>query len=100
MNPHAPDPLSDELRQWLVQPRANPHFRTSVWAKIEASRRPSTWSAFARGHLALVTVFLFGSVLIGAWGGRTQAREQFDADRSVLAANYVHQLDARWMRSP
>jgi hypothetical protein len=99
MIPTPNDPLSSELQQWRVEPSSNPQFRTSVWAKIEATRRAASWSSFARAHPALVTVFLASGALFGAWSGRVQAREQFETDRSVLAANYVHELDARWMRS-
>jgi len=94
------DPLSEQLYQWQLQPRTNPQFRTNVWAAIERGRKPATWPGFARAHRTMVAVLVAGGALVGAWGGRAQARDQVDADRSALAANYVHQMDARWMRSP
>ncbi len=94
------DPLSPTLREWRVAPHPNPNFRTNVWARIDAARRPSTWTKFARAHPAFVAAFVAAGVLFGAWSGQAKARERTDADRTTLAANYVHRLDARWMREP
>jgi hypothetical protein len=83
-----------------VAPRSNPGFRTQVWARIEAARRPSTWTSFARAHPAVVSALLVAAILAGAWTGRTEARDHMRADQEAIAATYVHALDARWMRHP
>lgn len=101
MTPSEPnDSLSPTLQQWRVVPRSNPNFRAAVWARIDAAARPSTWTKFARAHPAIVTAFVVAGVLLGAWSGQNEAREHTEADRSVLAATYVHRLDARWLRQP
>lgn len=101
MDPSQPnDPLSPILRQWSVTPPANPQFRTAVWARIDAARRPSTWAKFARAHPAIVSGMLVAAIAAGAWSGRTEARDRTEADRTAIATAYVHGLDARWMRQP
>jgi hypothetical protein len=101
MPSHPPDdPLSRALADWHVNPSRDPQFRSAVSRRVDAARRPSTWSKFARAHPAVVSALLLGAVLAGAWSGRTEARERIEADRTAIAANYVHSLDARWMRAP
>ena len=95
-----PNSLSKTLAGWQVNPPRNPQFRAAVWARIEAAHQPSTWSKFARAHATLVGTLLFTAVAAGAWTGRVEAREQMKADRTAIAASYVHSLDARWMRHP
>lgn len=97
---HHDDPLSRALAGWRVNPRPAPDFRAAVWSRIHAADAPTNWSAFARGHAALVSSLLVVGVLLGALTGRNEARERSDADRTTIAANYVHSLDARWMRNP
>lgn len=89
---------SPALSHWRVDPPRNPQFRAEVWARIDAAARPSTWAKFARAHPGLVTSALAAAILLGAWRGRTEAREQTAADRYAIAGDYVHALDARWMR--
>jgi hypothetical protein len=86
------------LTTWRITPQKNPEFRTSVWARLDAARRPSTWSMFARTHPAIVGAMMLTAIVAGAWSGRTEANERTEADRAKIAANYVHALDARWTR--
>jgi hypothetical protein len=95
-----PDPLSRALATWRVAPRRNPRFRAEVWARIETVRRVPTWSGYLRAHGALVAGALAVAVVTGAWRGREEARERNATARAELVAEYVHGLDARWMRSP
>ena len=53
-----------------------------------------------RAHGALVAGALMLAVVLGAWTGRERARERTAAARAALVADYVHGLDARWMRLP
>ena len=41
---------------------------------------------------------IVAGAVAGAWSGRAEARNKLQSDRSAVAANYVHSLDARWMR--
>jgi hypothetical protein len=91
---------SPDLRAWRIHPSRNPEFRTAVWARIDAARHPSTWSRFARAHAALVGGVLALAIAVGAWTGHSEAEQRANADRSALAATYVHRLDARWLRTP
>lgn len=89
-----PIPLSD----WNVNPSRNPEFRANVWARIESASRPANWARFAVMHPAIVAGALAAALVAGAWTGAAEARNRTAADRAVIAANYVHSLDARWMR--
>ena len=53
-----------------------------------------------RAHGALVAGALAVAVMLGAWTGRERARGSEAQARAALVADYVHGLDARWMRSP
>ena len=97
---HPDETLSRALADWRVAPRRNPQFRTAVWARIEAARRAPSWTGYARAHGALVASALVVAVVLGAWTGRVQARERDAAARAAVVADYVHGLDARWMRLP
>lgn len=98
--PSETDRLSRALADWRVAPRRSPQFRATVWARIEAARRAPTWTGYLRAHGALVAGALAVAVIVGAWRGREQARERDATARAALVADYVHGLDARWMRSP
>lgn len=95
-----PDPLSHALAAWRVGPCRNPRFRAGVWAQIAANRKAPTWSGYLRAHGALVAGALALAVVTGAWRGREEARARDAMARAALVAEYVHGLDARWMRSP
>jgi len=92
--------LSRTLADWRVAAPRSPRFRTDVWARIEAARRAPTWAGYLRAHGALVAGALMVAVVLGAWSGRERARGRDAAARSALVADYVHGLDARWMRLP
>ena len=98
--PSEPDRLDCALNEWRLAPAHNPRFRAETWARIEAARRPPSWAGYLRAHGALVAGALAGALLLGAWEGRAQARERDAAARATLVADYVHGLDARWMRLP
>ncbi|HVU34377.1 MAG TPA: hypothetical protein VHE61_13150 [Opitutaceae bacterium] len=97
-SPKSDDPLSATLASWRVAPPRDPNFRTEVWHRLEAARRPASWTRFVRVHPAFVTGALAAAVLLGALSGRVEAQQRAAADRMTIAANYVHALDARWMR--
>jgi len=99
-SPLQPDSISRALADWRVAPRRNPQFRAEVWARIAAARRAPSWSGYLRAHGALVAGALVVAVVLGAWRGREEARERDAMARAALVADYVHGLDARWMRSP
>lgn len=92
--------LSRALAEWRVAPRRNPSFRADVRARIERERRTPTWPGYVRAHGALVAAALALAVLVGAWSGRERARAREAQAQAALVAEYVHGLDARWMRSP
>lgn len=99
-SPESNDPLNRALADWRVAPARNPQFRAAVWRRLEAARRPSTWTKFARSHPAAVSSVLVAAVLLGAVSGRTRAQHRTAADRLAIATDYVHSLDARWLRNP
>lgn len=92
--------LSRALADWRVTPRRSPKFRADVWARIERDRRAPTWTGYLRAHGALVAAALAVAVLIGGWSGRERAKAREAQAQAALVAEYVHGLDARWMRSP
>jgi len=98
--PDPEEPLSRTLADWRVTPPRHPHFRPDVWSRIEAARRAPTWTGYVRAHGALVAGALMLAMVLGAWTGRERARERDAAARATLVADYVHSLDARWMRLP
>jgi hypothetical protein len=99
-SPNPSDPLLRALTDWRIAPQRNPQFRAAVWQRIEAARRAPTWTGYVRAHSALVAGALMLAVVLGAWGGRERARARDAAARDALVAEYVHGLDARWMRLP
>ena len=98
LNPN--ETLSRALADWRVVPPRNPRFRAEVSARIEAARCTPTWTGYMRAHGTLVAGALMLAVVLGAWTGREQARERAAAARAAIVADYVHGLDARWMRLP
>ena len=99
-SPNPSEPLSRTLADWRLAPPRNPQFRTEVWARIEAARRAPSWAGYVRAHGTLVGCALTLAMILGAWSGRERAHERAAAARAALVADYVHGLDARWMRLP
>ena len=99
-SPDSNEPLTRALAGWRLAPPRNPHFRTAVRDRLEAARGAPTWTGYLRAHGALVATALAVAVLLGAWSGRERARQHDAAMRATLVADYVHGLDARWMRLP
>jgi hypothetical protein len=97
---HEHSGLGGLLPEWKVDPKRNPRFRTEVWGRIEASKAASSWTGYAWAHAPWITGVLALAIVLGAIGGREQARAQASADQAALASAYVHALDARWMRQP
>jgi hypothetical protein len=96
MNSHPEDTeLRDALRaHWHVHPQRNPDFRTSVWARIEASRRsPATWGAWLRlNTLRLASVAAVCVALAGV-GGAWLARAEASHTRDQLVQRYLASID-------
>ncbi len=99
-DPQPPDSLSRTLHAWRVTPARNPQFRAEVSARIAAAGAVDSWSGYLRGHAVTVTAALMLAVLLGAVGGRNQARSLAAADSARLASAYVESLDARAMKMP
>lgn len=78
----------------------NPKFRPEVWKRIQEGTHATTWTGFARAHRPTLAAVLAIAIVVGAVTGRHEASEKRDESRTALAANYVHALDARWMRQP
>jgi hypothetical protein len=92
--------LSRALADWRVAPSRDPGFRAEVQARIQAERHAPGWAGYVRAHGALIAAALMLAVGLGAWSGRAQAQQRDAAARAALVADYVHGLDARWMRLP
>ncbi|MEY4817188.1 MAG: hypothetical protein RLZZ162_4261 [Verrucomicrobiota bacterium] len=97
----APDPtdsfdsLSRVLQDWRVVPARAPQFRAEVWARIEGTKKTESWPGYLRGHAAAVAGALALAVVVGALGGRSQARALAAAESARLASAYVQGMDAR-----
>lgn len=93
--------LSRVLAGWRLQPRRDPQFRPSVQARIMTGTGTDRDNA---GLFRLQSIWLAGAlavaVMVGAWGGREEARRRTELDRTAMAAAYVRGLDARQMRMP
>lgn len=92
--------LARALAEWRVTPRRDALFRASVWARIEATRRTSSWMGYARAHAVGLASAMALALVLGGWAGREQARAQVAADRAEIATAYVQSLDARTMQMP
>ena len=95
-----PDPLDPLLATWQVHPPRTPEFRRQVWARIQAVGTPATWPGYVRLHAGVIVGALAVAVMLGALGGRSQARARVAAESEQLASAYVQGLDARSMRMP
>jgi hypothetical protein len=96
----AEPPLTPALNEWQVSPIRHPHFRTAVWARIQAARATLAWPDYLRARAAWVSGAFALALLMGAWMGGHRAKTQEKAERAAMAARYVQALDARTMRMP
>lgn len=99
-SPDLKSELSRALAEWTIAPPRDPQFRTGVWQRIAAARRPVSWAGYARGHLSVLAGATALALVVGAWAGREQARARVSAERAQIVAAYVESLDARAMRMP
>ena len=88
------------LKAWRVVPAGAPQFRAEVWVRIGRAGKPESWPGYLRGHTAAVAGALALAVVLGAVGGRSQARARAAAESERLASAYVQSLDARGMTMP
>lgn len=93
MNP-SPKPLSEVLHDWKVNPPADPHFRHSVWQRLNR-QIPASWPAYLRGHAAAWMVVTVLTVSGAALTGHAAAQIRVRADREKLAVTYLVDLDPR-----
>jgi len=89
------NPLTETLQRWRVRPQRDPQFRQGVWRSVEARWREARFSGFLRAHALATASFLLIAVVVGAWTGRIQAREQAMAERDAMITAYVQSLDAK-----
>lgn len=96
MKTHPQDQALRELlrRSWIVEPRANPGFRSAVWARIDAARRlPETWFGWMRLNIVRVSYCAAFSVLFAGAGGGLLAATQANREREALIQRYVVSID-------
>lgn len=100
MNPSDNDrSLRSALQAWQVSPPADPHFRSTIWARIEGVREWAdlTWSGYLRQHrIAWMLVLAVVTVGAGAVGLGAGAKHS-SIDRERVLASYVAAIDARAM---
>ena len=94
------DPLSRLLKAWRVAPPSTGRFRAEVWARVGGAGQAESWAGYLRGHPAAVAGALALAIVLGAMGGRSQARARAAAESERLAHSYVQGLDARAMKLP
>jgi hypothetical protein len=95
--PSSNDPLSRVLKDWRVLPSRTPQFRTDVWARIGGEGKTESWGGYLRGRTTVVAGALAVAVVLGAVGGRRQARSLAAEESERLANSYVQGMDARVM---
>ena len=61
--------LARALAEWRVTPRRDALFRASVWARIEATRRTSSWMGYARAHAVGLASAMALALVLGGWAG-------------------------------
>ena len=66
-----------------------------MWARIGGAKKTESWPGYLRGHVAAVAGALVLAVVLGAVGGRSQARALAAAESARLASAYVQGMDAR-----
>ena len=88
---------SADLSAWQVRPARDPQFRAQVWQRIAARRRENSWPAYLRTHALAASGLLMVALVLGAWGGHAEARQQAAAQREQMIQAYVRSLDARAM---
>ena len=93
--PPSNDPLSRVLKAWRVAPARAPQFRAEVWARIGSEGKTESWAGYLRGHTAAVAGALALAIVLGAVGGRSQARSLAAEESERLASAYVQGMDAR-----
>lgn len=89
-----PDSLSEALRDWRVNPPADPDFRPGVWRRL-GRQRPATWPVYLRSHAttwSLAAVLALGAA---AYSGSALARARVRADREAIVVSYLVDLDPR-----
>ncbi len=92
--PAPPDPLSDTLHRWKVEPPAGPGFRADVWRRI-SERAQESWPVYLRSHATAwmaATVLTFGAA---AYTGHATAQARIRSDRATLVVSYLVDLDPR-----
>ena len=89
-----PDSLSEALRDWRVNPPADPDFRPAVWRRL-GRQRAATWPVYLRSHAttwSLAAVLALGAA---AYSGSALARARVRADREAIVVSYLVDLDPR-----
>jgi hypothetical protein len=96
MKTHPPDnPFRQLLRRsWPVEPRPDPAFRATVWARIDATRRlPATWRGWLGLHLARISCCAAASIVFAGISGGLLATTQAHREREQLIQRYVASID-------
>jgi len=93
-SPEPNDPLSRTLAHWRVQPKADPHFRPAVWARIRQGAH-ETWATYVQTHLAAWTLVAVVTVTAAGWAGVSASRARLSEDRDRMVASYLVELDPR-----
>lgn len=88
------DNLSEALRDWRVNPPADPHFRHRVWQRI-GGRARVTWPAYLRAHTAAWSLAAVLAVTIAGFTGSSLARAKAQTYREAMVVTYLVELDPR-----
>ena len=91
--------LARVLKAWNVEPPVDPSFRAKVWRRVESGDRGVPFGAYLRSNAVAVTVLLAVAVVVGAIFGWRESQIRAREDRADLAADYAHEVDARWMKA-
>lgn len=88
------DNLSEALKDWRVNPPADPNFRNRVWQRIGSQTRV-TWPAYLRAHTAAWSLAAVLAVSVAGFTGSSLARAKARADRDAMVVTYLVELDPR-----
>jgi hypothetical protein len=88
--------LARTLADWRVTPQADPHFRPTVWQRIQARTR-ETWGTYLRAHFVGWTVAASLAVATAAWTGHAAAQSRLEQSREKMVVSYLGELDPRVM---
>jgi hypothetical protein len=86
--------LNRLLKEWRLDPVADPNFRAGVWRRI-AVDTAETWSTYLQRHVVGWSLLATVALSAGGWIGHARAAARNAAARDQLVIAYVQSIDPR-----